>query len=101
LKSEFLAAGSGLGFHVAACNLGVFFPQYSSVSGKPTFSTQSAESGLSRTAVLDHHEFQLISILLLLGQKAIYSKSINPSLSDLVAENTLERFRQKTHTISL
>ena len=36
----------------------------------------------------------------IVGTKAIYSKSINPCLSDLVAENTLGRFRQKTHTIS-
>jgi hypothetical protein len=45
LKSEFWAEGSGVGFHVAACKRGVFIHQYSSVLGKPTFSTESVESG--------------------------------------------------------
>jgi hypothetical protein len=43
LKSEFWAEGSGVGFHVAACKRGVFIHQYSSVLGKPTFSTESAK----------------------------------------------------------
>jgi hypothetical protein len=47
LKSEFLAEGSVLGFHVAARNRGVFIHQYSSVLGKPTFSTQSTHSSRS------------------------------------------------------
>lgn len=48
LKSEFWAEGSGLGFHVATCKTGVFTHQYSSVLGKPTFSTQPAKKGASR-----------------------------------------------------
>jgi len=44
LKSEFLAEGSVLVFHVAAGNRGLFIHQYSSVLGKLTFSTQSANS---------------------------------------------------------
>lgn len=39
-----IAVGSGLGFHVAACKRGLFTHQHSIVLGKPTFSTQSANS---------------------------------------------------------
>jgi hypothetical protein len=36
----------------------------------------------------------------IVGTKVIYSKLINPSLSDLVAEGTLGRFFQTTHMTS-
>lgn len=41
------AEGSRFGFHVAARKKGVFTHQYLSVLGKPTFSTESANSGRS------------------------------------------------------
>jgi hypothetical protein len=52
LKSVFLAEGSGLGFHVAACKRGVFTHQCSSVLGKPTFSTESVDFCLSPPAAM-------------------------------------------------
>ena len=48
LKSLLLAEACGLGFYVAASQKGVLTSQWSGSLGRPTFSTESAGSSLSR-----------------------------------------------------